>query len=161
MSRTGTFSFAATASSSALGRHICKASSVPLLTFTRAATAELVKKLGTRPAGKRLKPSTIHSFAVSILLWNPNIGDFPKPLRIVDDWEMKDIIRPDFKSLFGIPAKKTKALFVDLAANWESLEACPRVPASVFGSARDSWPPGKNIAPCSDTRFSRNCPGFF
>lgn len=33
---------------------------IKLLAFTRAATAELVKKLETRPAGKRLKPSTVH-----------------------------------------------------------------------------------------------------
>ena len=101
---------------------------VRLLTFTRAATAELVKKLGSSPAGKRLKPSTIHSFAISILLRNPNVGSFPRPLRIVDDWEMENIIRPDFKNLFKIPVKKTKALFADLAANWESLEERPPGP---------------------------------
>ena len=98
---------------------------VRLLTFTRAATAELVKKLGTHPAGKRLKPSTIHSFAISILLQNSNVGNFPRPLRIVDDWEMENIIHPDFKSLFGFPVKKTRTLFVDLASNWESLKAGP------------------------------------
>src|SRR5437867_4150026 len=38
---------------------------VRLLTFTRAATAELARKVSQHPAGAALRPSTIHSFALS------------------------------------------------------------------------------------------------
>jgi hypothetical protein len=59
---------------------------VRLLTFTRAATAELAKKVSSHPALAALSPSTIHSFAISVLLRNRGAGDFPEPLRMADDW---------------------------------------------------------------------------
>src|SRR5436853_2563085 len=60
---------------------------VKLLTFTRAATAELAKKVSEHPAAAAERPSTIHSFSISVLLQNPGTGDFPEPLRIADKWE--------------------------------------------------------------------------
>ena len=39
---------------------------VRLLTFTRAATAELAEKLEESPTAQALRPSTIHSFAISV-----------------------------------------------------------------------------------------------
>lgn len=60
---------------------------VKLLTFTRAATAELAKKVSEHPAAAAERPSTIHSFSISVLLRNPGTGDFPEPLRIADKWE--------------------------------------------------------------------------
>ena len=70
-----------------------KALRVRMLTFTRAATSELAEKF---PGGSdnAPRPSTIHSFAISILLRNPGTGGFPEPLRIADTWEYKNIIRP-------------------------------------------------------------------
>lgn len=63
---------------------------VRLLTFTRAATAELAKKVSGHPAAAILRPSTVHSFAISVLMQNPGAGDFPVPLRLADDWEYGD-----------------------------------------------------------------------
>ena len=61
------------------------APSVKLLTFTRAATAELADRVaGLSASGTSHRPSTIHSFAISILLQNPGTGGFPEPLRIAD-----------------------------------------------------------------------------
>ena len=60
---------------------------VRLLTFTRAATGELAKKVSAHPAAAAERPSTIHSFAISVLVRNPGAGDLPEPLRIADDWE--------------------------------------------------------------------------
>lgn len=56
-----------------------------LLTFTRAATAELGEKVSGQPLEATERPSTVHSFAISVLLQNPGAGDFPEPLRIADD----------------------------------------------------------------------------
>src|SRR5215831_7916015 len=44
------------------------------LTFTRAATLELDKKLA---AHGKLKPQTIHSFSIATLLRNPGSAAFP------------------------------------------------------------------------------------
>jgi superfamily I DNA/RNA helicase len=66
---------------------------VRLLTFTRAATGELAKKVSAHPVAAAERPSTIHSFAISTLLRNPGAGDFPEPLRIADSWEYKNIVR--------------------------------------------------------------------
>src|SRR5579884_2357634 len=57
-----------------------------LLTFTRAATAELAKKFGAT-ATQVERPSTIHSFAISVLVRNSGAADYPEPLRMADDWE--------------------------------------------------------------------------
>ena len=47
---------------------------VRLLTFTRAATAELANKLEDHPAAIVERPSTIYSFAISVLLRNGSVG---------------------------------------------------------------------------------------
>ena len=65
---------------------------IRLLTFTRAATAELAKKVSDHPAAATQRPSTIHSFSISVLLQNPGTGNFPHPLRIADDWENDEIV---------------------------------------------------------------------
>ncbi len=57
-----------------------------LLTFTRAATNELRDKVAEHPEVLG-RPSTIHSFAISTLLANPDAADLPRPIRIADDWE--------------------------------------------------------------------------
>src|SRR5579864_2923346 len=57
---------------------------IKLITFTRAATAELAKKVSDHPAAAAERPSTMHSFSISVLLRNPGTGHFPQPLRIAD-----------------------------------------------------------------------------
>lgn len=94
-----------------------------LLTFTRAATGELAKKVSEHPAAAAERPSTIHSFAISILLRNPDLGSFPKPLRIADDWEEDEIVYPTLSKRINVPQKTLEKLFFELASNWESLEA--------------------------------------
>jgi superfamily I DNA/RNA helicase len=47
------------------------------LTFTCAATEELAKKVSDHPAAAAERPSTVHSFSISVLLRNPGTGGFP------------------------------------------------------------------------------------
>jgi DNA helicase-2/ATP-dependent DNA helicase PcrA len=94
---------------------------VRLLTFTRAATAELANKLEDHPAAIVERPSTIHSFAISVLLRNGSVGDLPRPLRIADDWERHEIVRPTLARRAGVGVKRLDLLLRELAANWESL----------------------------------------
>jgi superfamily I DNA/RNA helicase len=67
---------------------------VRLVTFTRAATSELATKVSEPPAVAAQRPSTIHSFAISVLLMNPGAARFPGTLRMADEWEYKEIVRP-------------------------------------------------------------------
>src|SRR5438034_10717576 len=63
-----------------------------LLTFTRAATGELAKKVSEHPAAAAERPSTIHSFAISVLMQNPGAANLPAPLRIADGWEYETVV---------------------------------------------------------------------
>src|ERR1700682_3458489 len=95
---------------------------IKLLTFTRAATAELAKKVLDHPAAAAECPSTIHSFSISVLLRNPGTGDFPQPLRIADKWEEKKIVRPTLAHRIGVPVIRLDNLIREMAANWEFLQ---------------------------------------
>jgi ATP-dependent DNA helicase UvrD/PcrA len=94
---------------------------IKLLTFTRAATAELAKKISEHPATAADRPSTIHSFSISVLLRNPGAGDFPQPLRIADEWEYKNIVRPSLARLARVTVRRLDRLVQEMASNWESL----------------------------------------
>jgi DNA helicase II / ATP-dependent DNA helicase PcrA len=95
---------------------------IRLLTFTRAATGELAKKVSEHPSAAAERPSTIHSFAISVLLRNPGTGDFPEPLRIADEWEYHELVRPTLARRAGVGVKQLDRLVREMAAAWESLE---------------------------------------
>jgi len=94
---------------------------VKLLTFTRAATAELAKKVSDHPAAAAERPSTIHSFSISVLLRNPGTGDFPQPLRIADKWEEQKIVHPTLAHPIHVRTDHLDNLIREMAANWEFL----------------------------------------
>ena len=75
---------------------------IRLLTFTRAATAELAEKVADHPQATVERPSTIHSFAIAALLRNPGSADFPEPLRLADDWELKELVQPQLARMVGV-----------------------------------------------------------
>jgi superfamily I DNA/RNA helicase len=66
-------------------------SRIKLLTFTRAATGELARKVSAHPAVAAERPSTIHFFAISVLLRNPGAGGFSPTARMT--LEMGEITR--------------------------------------------------------------------
>jgi DNA helicase-2/ATP-dependent DNA helicase PcrA len=94
---------------------------IRLLTFTRAATAELADKVGGIPAAIIERPSTIHSFAISVLVRNPGAADYPEPLRMADDWEDDEIVRPTLARRMGVGKRVVDALLREMQANWEAL----------------------------------------
>ena len=120
---------------------------VKLLTFTRAATGELARKVSEHPALAAQRPSTIHSFAISVLLRNPGAGDLPGPLRIADDWENDFIVRPTLARRANIRVTRLERLFRELAANWESLtpEEDPRVDPQERARFLGSWHEHRSI----------------
>lgn len=93
-----------------------------LLTFTRAATGELAKRVSAHPAAAAERPSTIHSFSISALVRNPGAGDLAEPLRIADDWEYDELVRPTLARRAGIGVLRLDRLVREMAANWESLK---------------------------------------
>jgi DNA helicase-2/ATP-dependent DNA helicase PcrA len=99
---------------------------VRLVTFTRAATAELVDRIAS--TGKPVpEPTTLHSFALSILMANKGLSGLPEPVRIPDEFESRDLILPDLARRlrdegFTSVRKQTIArLEQEMAARWESL----------------------------------------
>lgn len=116
-------------------------SRVKLLTFTRAATAELAKKVSDHPAVAAERPSTIHSFSISVLLRNPGAATFPMPLRIADKWEDCEIVRATLAHRMGVRVTKLDALIREMASNWESLrpEENPRVDPAHRARFQGCW----------------------
>jgi DNA helicase-2/ATP-dependent DNA helicase PcrA len=114
---------------------------IKLLTFTRAATAELAKKVSDHPAAAAERPSTVHSFSISVLLRNPGTGGFPEPLRIADKWEDANIVHPTLARRIGVRVTRLENLIREMAANWESLqpEENPRVDAQERARFNGAW----------------------
>jgi DNA helicase-2/ATP-dependent DNA helicase PcrA len=112
-----------------------------LLTFTRAATGELVQKLEQREDIEITAPSTIHSFCISVLLRNNGVGEFPRPFRMADDWETGKIIEASLARRLGIQKRDVEKLFSELAANWESLNPAETmtVPGEVRARFTGGW----------------------
>jgi DNA helicase-2/ATP-dependent DNA helicase PcrA len=111
-----------------------QATHAKLLTFTRAATAELAHKLSEVENVACERPSTVHSFCIAALLANPGLGEFPEPFRMADDWETREIVRPTLARRLEIAVPQVRELFAELAANWESLD--PRESARVDAAVR-------------------------
>jgi len=117
-----------------LTRHACflidgqgvEPSEIRIVTFTRAAAAELRQRLTQCLGPERLpKISTLHSYALRQLLRNSTlITALPQPLRIADDWEERNIILEDIKLLLGFNRiSEVRDLFNELSADWQSLTA--------------------------------------
>jgi DNA helicase-2/ATP-dependent DNA helicase PcrA len=98
-----------------------------VLTFTRAATAELKKKIKENiDAIKGLpKVFTLHGFALRQLMKNSrNTKTLPNNFSIADDFEERKIIMEDIKMSLKIQhIDEVKKLFRLLSSNWETLNA--------------------------------------
>ena len=92
-----------------------------MLTFTRATAAELAKKALDDVESDPISTSTIHSFAVSVILANEGSANLPKPLRIADDWERDKIIYPNIAKRARLPVRRIPKLEREMASNWEHL----------------------------------------
>jgi len=118
----------------ALVRHICfliavrgvDTDCIQAITFTRAAARELRQRV-ERELGEHVCPriSTLHSYALRQLLRNTKrVRELPQPIRIVDDWEERNIVLEDLKSLLNLRfVREARALLNELSADWQSLTA--------------------------------------
>ena len=94
---------------------------IKFLTFTRAATNELSKRIAASEMYME-SASTIHSFSISALLRNPGSATFPTPLRIPDSYEQRELIVPHLARKVGVDVPKLHKLINEMSAKWESLE---------------------------------------
>lgn len=68
--------------------------------------------------------STLHSFALSVLLQMGEGARLPQPVRIADDWEERWIIYEDVKDECGLDRiRMVEERFDDLSADWDTLAA--------------------------------------
>ena len=115
-----------------------------LLTFTRAATNELLKKVGDQGLDW-LQPSTIHSFALRLLMRNAADVPIDLPLRIPDTWESTKLIHPALarrlrEAGFARTTSKTvERLEREMAAQWESMDPQGALLADVDPSLRNNY----------------------
>ena len=93
-----------------------------MLTFTRNAAAELADKVAAGGDALPIKPTTIHSFAISVLLRNKGAADLPQPLRFADDWEEHNLIHRRMAKRCGVPVSRLRKLVREMASGWERLE---------------------------------------
>ncbi len=99
---------------------------VRVATFTRAATKELA--LSAAASGHSLEPTTLHSYALSLLMVNDRYADLPRPIRIPDMWESKNLIQADIgrrlraRGYESADARLVSKLERELAARWESMD---------------------------------------
>lgn len=110
-------------------------SSITALTFTRAAAAEMRERLDERFQAFRVRVSTLHSYALRELLGRKT-GDILRPVRVVDDWEERNIVVEDLARLLGrsvtrITNKRHTGALDLLADDWDTLNA-----------AEDDWEQG-------------------
>lgn len=120
---------------------------IRLLTFTRAATAELAKKVSEHPVAATERPSTMHSFSISVLLRNPGASGLPEPLRIADDWEYANLVRPTLAARAGVGLRMLNRLVREMASAWESLvpEEDPGIDAETRARFLGAWDEHRRI----------------
>jgi DNA helicase-2/ATP-dependent DNA helicase PcrA len=95
-----------------------------MITFTRAATRELVEKVEGAPDITSRPPSTAHSFAMSLLMR----ADNPGTLRMADDWEKRWIVQVRIKERLvelghNVDIKVVEKLTDEMAAGWQALDS--------------------------------------
>jgi len=116
---------------------------VRAITFTRAATGELAKKI--KDEGHIIvEPVTVHGFALSLLMRNPGTTPLPEPLRIPDAWET-DLIHGDIAARLRrdgfakVRVSHVRKLEREMASAWESLDPNETLIADVDPELRNRY----------------------
>ncbi|MCC7571426.1 ATP-dependent helicase [Candidatus Micrarchaeota archaeon] len=96
---------------------------ITALTFTRAAAGELNQRVKYELGDIELFPSisTLHSFALKLILLNPAKTRLPQPIRIADDYEENEIVE-EIKSLLNLQKRDVERLFNELSADFSRLK---------------------------------------
>ncbi len=98
--------------------------SITVLTFTRAAAAELRQRIRQELEDEIPLPhiSTLHSFSLRMILRNPTRTILPNPIRVADDFEERNIIMEEVRDILNINRiSEVRDLFNQMSADWERL----------------------------------------
>ncbi len=107
-------------------KHSQSPENILLLTFTRLAAGQLRAEINNalNPHSSTMPYiSTLHSFALHQILFNSRTVDaLPRPIRIADDWEERNIIDEDLKRYLNLKnIGEVKTLINQLSTDWETL----------------------------------------
>ena len=100
---------------------------ITVLSFTRAAAAEMKQRLDERFQAFRVRVSTLHSYALRELISRAG-ADILRPVRVVDDWEERSVVVEELARMLGRRVNEitnrshTGALDL-LADDWDTLNA--------------------------------------
>jgi DNA helicase-2/ATP-dependent DNA helicase PcrA len=117
---------------------------VGLLTFTRAATNELLKKVDDQGLDW-LEPATVHSFALRALMRNTQNAPLDLPLRIPDSWESQTLIQAALArrlreaGFAAVRPSLVSRLEREMAAQWESLDPSLKMIADIDPALRNAY----------------------
>jgi len=101
---------------------------IMVLTFTRAARAELKRRIAQELGedADRIIISTLHSYALRMLLQYGAGDRLPTPIRIADDFEERYIIEEDLKVILQLPrVLDARDLLHQLSADWAQMADNP------------------------------------
>jgi len=100
------------------------AGDILVLTFTRHAASELRERLKKAVGDSTRLPhvSTLHSYALQVLLDNAKEVQLPTPLRVADDFEEEQIIKPLLMRALQVGKKRVTELFKEMSADWHTDE---------------------------------------
>ena len=101
-------------------------SEILVLTFTRAAAAELRERISDVLNNHEELPqiSTLHAFALRQLVRNSSVVEqLPSPVRVADDWEERNVILEDLKSRLSYGIDVVRDRFLELSSDWDTLKA--------------------------------------
>jgi DNA helicase-2/ATP-dependent DNA helicase PcrA len=120
---------------------------VRMVTFTRSATQALTAKLEMAKL-KISEPSTIHSYALGLLMGHPALASIPTPLRIPDSVEQElihkhiaEILRKT-RGFSKVKSDHIEGLEREMASQWETLDeeptpSDPRLQAAYVGAWKE------------------------
>ena len=101
-------------------------SDILVLTFTRAAAAELRGRISDALNDHEELPqiSTLHAFALRQLVRNSSVVErLPSPVRVADDWEERNVILEELKSRLSYGIDVVRDRFLELSSDWDTLKA--------------------------------------
>ena len=107
-------------------KHKILPSEILVLTFTRAAAAELRERISDVLNDREEFPqiSTLHAFALRQLVVNSHVVErLPSPVRVADDWEERNVILEDLKSRLSYRIEDVRDRFLELSNDWDTLKA--------------------------------------
>lgn len=97
---------------------------ITVITFTRAATKELKDRLIQDlqiPEHDLPYVSTLHAFALKVLMQNHPYASLVQPLRVADDYEEEFVILPELANMLGVKRKSTTEMLHAFEALWHTL----------------------------------------